>query len=192
MSIKKIMTKSEIEKKNNRNKLIVGIVLVAVMVMSTLGYSLLSGEEEGGGTKITYNGTDFYKNGVEWQASINGQTLSFLYSPPELGNIKVPASVKMGQFNSKPLYFDSDNPSMYYEIARNLQYYVSKIDYACLNESDCPNEIYPIKTCSDNLIIIRNANQTSIKTENNCTFISGNESALEAGDAFLYKVLGVN
>ena len=190
--MQKIMTQSEKDRKERRGRLIVGIVLVGLMIMSTLGYSLLSGEDTSG-RKVTYNSIDFYENGNGWQTLIEGNTFNFLYSPLEVEGIEVPSSVNLERFYNKPLYFDSDNPSLYYEIAQNLQYYVSKLDYACLNASDCGSELYPIKTCANNIIVIRSNNQTaSITMQENCTFISGNEDILKAGDAFLYKILGVN
>ncbi len=88
MAVRKIMTKSEIEKKSRRNQILVGAILVGLMIMSTLGYSLLSGEKENSGAKtLTYKGLDFYNNG-EWHVVINGKTLSFLYSPLEVENIE--------------------------------------------------------------------------------------------------------
>lgn len=187
------MTKSEIEKKARRNQILVGVVLVGLMILSSLGYGLISNNGGGGsGAKMVYNGITFYKNGNQWQASINGGTFNFLYSPTEVSNIQTPLTLSFNQFYNKPLYFDSDNPAANYEIAQNLQNYVLGTMNACLNASDCADNNAPIKTCASNVIVIRNSSQTSISLDGNCTYIyGGDNNAIQAGDAFLYKILGV-
>ena len=187
------MTKSEKEKKDRRNKIIVGIVLVAVMMVSTLGYSLISGEKTGtSGGKTTYNGITFLNTGSGWQTSLGEKTLSFSYSPLEITQIKAPY-VSINSFLNMPVYLDSDNPSANYEMARSLGLYVLTLQEACLNASDCRSADLPLKSCRDVVISIRSANvtSTSMSVNGNCTFISGGEDILKDVDAFVYKTLGV-
>ena len=40
------MTKKEIEKKDTRNKTIIGLIMVAILVLSTAGYAFFSGSED--------------------------------------------------------------------------------------------------------------------------------------------------
>ena len=61
--MRKILTKEEVEKKQRKNKLIVGLVLISTMLLSTIGYAILS--NEGANTiqgKIKYKGIEFIKN----------------------------------------------------------------------------------------------------------------------------------
>ena len=43
--IRKIKTREEIKGKTKKNQIIVGIILIGLMVLSTVGYSFLSNEE---------------------------------------------------------------------------------------------------------------------------------------------------
>ena len=66
-----------------------------------------------------------------------------------------------------------------------------RIQPACLDESECEGG-WPVKTCKDNFIIIRNSNYTNIIQEDNCVFINGPEENLtQITDEFLFKIIGV-
>ena len=64
--MRKIKTREEIEKRETRNKTIVGAVLVLIMVTSTLAYSFFSAEPETKRKSITYNGIEFQENFLEF------------------------------------------------------------------------------------------------------------------------------
>ena len=63
--MRKIVTKSESDKKKNFNKFLVGGILIAVMLFSTLGYAFQGGDEEES-DKINYNGFDFVNSNGLW------------------------------------------------------------------------------------------------------------------------------
>ena len=71
--IKRIISQEDREKKKRRNQFIVGGVLAVLMIMSTVGFALFSGEEENTTSKITYNNLVFYKTLNGWQTTINGR-----------------------------------------------------------------------------------------------------------------------
>ena len=75
--MRKILTKEKKEKKESRNKLIIGLVLVAIMVISTAGFAFFSAPQEKV-SKINYNSIDFIlgENNL-WQFNI--QNFEFFY-----------------------------------------------------------------------------------------------------------------
>ena len=64
---------------------------------------------------------------------------------------------------------------------------------ACPEDVICESgEDLPVKTCSDNFIIIKESNTSSIRQENNCVFIEGQKEELTAlADQFLFKTFGI-
>ena len=53
-------------------------------------------------------------------------------------------------------------------------------------------EDYPIKTCDDNFIIIKENNNTGIIQSESCVFIQGQQENLTMiTDEFLFKVFGI-
>lgn len=188
--MRKILTQGEKEKKETRNKLIIGIILVAIMVLSTAGYSFLSGSEEKR-TEITYNNLKFVlnENGL-WQ--FQTQNLDFLtsFNPQETENISVPVFKTISDFYGKPLFFVGGGQAKQ-EIARNLGNFPSRMQEACIDEKNCKGEL-PIKNCSDNIIVIEEKEEIKISQEENCIFIfSPYDEQIRAADAFIFRVLGV-
>ncbi|MDP2673216.1 MAG: hypothetical protein Q8O84_05370, partial [Nanoarchaeota archaeon] len=64
--IKRILSKSEQEKKRKRNSIIIGVILMIVMFGSVFGVVLGSfGQNSSGKTKVEYNGYKFFnENGL--------------------------------------------------------------------------------------------------------------------------------
>ena len=62
---------------------------------------------------------------------------------------------------------------------------------ACLSEEKCEGD-FPIKTCSDNFIIIQENKTKEIKQTENCVYIGGEkEELVKLTDEFLYKIIGI-
>ena len=51
--MRRIETQEKIAAKDKRNKIIIGIVLAVIMLLSTLGYSLMSGEKTSKAEKVS-------------------------------------------------------------------------------------------------------------------------------------------
>ena len=192
MEIRKIETREVIEKKKTRNKLIIGIILVGVMITSTVGFAFLNNPQSSAKTeKSIYNGYEFFlNNNGFWQANIQGYDFQFQYSPNETQLVSL--GVDFSFYAKKPLYFSSESPEAAAEIGSNLGRFLPRMQEACLLGASCEKDI-PEKNCTaDNMIIIREGNESSFIQEENCVFISGPYSDLvKLSDAFLYKILGV-
>jgi len=192
------MTKEEIEKKETKNKLVIGIVLVIIMVLSTLGYAILSSEKEISREKLEYNGIKFTQTeGGYWQFQAQGISFLTQYAPKDTENISSAIFIGPGNYAGKTLYFIGEEAPSKSEIILNFNgRLVSRVQpgSVCLkaNEDKCNNDT-PVKDCStDNIIIIEESNETKITQDENCVTIAAPyQEQARAADAFIFKILGV-
>ena len=200
--MRKITERTKEEKKRTRNQFLVGGLLILVMVLSVLGYSLGRNNEEEEAEKVIYNGYEFTKTNDFWTTTIGSFQFSFKYNPYETEKISSQINY-LNTYSTRPLYLSGGNMEAETEIYRNLFYQTGiaqRVQYACLQGEKCEDETFPIKNCTDNLIIIRennqsdipNQNKSSIKQQNNCVFIEGRrENLTQLSDSFLFKITGI-
>ncbi|MEM4325807.1 MAG: hypothetical protein QXU40_00705 [Candidatus Pacearchaeota archaeon] len=192
--MKPILSKEEKRKREKKNQIILGVILVFIMVVSTVGFVIeiaqdnIGKNEDGNVRKIKYNKTEFvYTNGL-WLAN----NLAFRYSPLEVPRIE--GAVKSAEsYRGYPLYIYSENEDAEMEIRINLGRIVERIQFACLEDADfkCEGGL-PVKTCEENFLVIRNSTEAGIKEENNCVYITGPYEELpKITDAFLFKTFGI-
>jgi hypothetical protein len=190
--MRKIVSKKQEDKKRKRNQLAVGGVLILIMFMSVLGYSI-GKDQNNSNEKVTYNGFNFIKEDNLWILNKDNFKFYFQYNPNEVEKISTTLKL-LDKYTDKPLYVYSANSETEAEIYRNLFYYnkiVQRIQNACPEGEKCSSEL-PIKTCSDNFIIIKESNSSSVKQDNNCVFIEGkSEDLIKIIDSFLFKITGV-
>jgi hypothetical protein len=192
--MRKIITKESEAKRRKRNQLIIGIILVVVMGLSTIGYSLSGVSKTGdSSSSIIYNNIQFTKTSGLWYAKPNELTFSFTYNPNEVEKTSNILN-EISSYSGKPLYIYSKNSNAITEIYRNLVYsnnIVLRMQEACPENENC-NEDIPIKNCENNFIIIREANESRITQNNKCVFIEGkSEDLVKQTDSFLYKITGI-
>ncbi len=191
--MRKIITQEERERKNKRNRLIIGGILIVVLVFSYFGYAFGT-REETSTEKIEYNGVEFVKDqSGYWQFTTGYGGFMTRYNPKEVENISFLAYSSLDSYRDKPLYIVSDFNEPNFEIYTNLDPFVLKIQGACLDK-ECEKDL-PIKDCSvDNVLIIKepvNGSQ-SIYQQENCVFIIANLSnQTRYTDAFLFKIIGI-
>jgi hypothetical protein len=192
MKIRKIISKENSERKTKRNQLILGIIMILVMFFSVVGYSFSVKEKEGSNEKMIYNGTTFTKESGLWNTNIGSFKFSFKYNPKEVENVSAELNL-LKSYSGKPLYFSANGAEA--EIARNFFYQnqiVQRVQYACLEEEECIMKDYPVKTCQDNFIIIKESSTNEIKQQQNCLFISGKkEDLIKLTDSVLFKIIGI-
>jgi len=191
--IRRLTSKHDEDKRKKKNQIVVGVVLVFLMLLSTLGYSFgtnLSQQNQQGAI-VNYNGYEFsYFNGL-WSLNIGGTIFSFINSPATA--FKTNSTLKsLTNYYGKPLYIYSENAEAEAEISRNLFGVSEEITPACIGGATCGEGIQ-IKTCEDNFIIIKETKEASISQENGCIFLYGPpESLTRVTDGFLLKIIGVN
>ncbi len=193
--MRKILSRDEKDKKVRRNQLVIGMILIGVMIFGTLGYAF-SGRENENSEKIEYKGIEFIKTNDYWNFNLQGYDFITKYNPQETENISFLSYSSMNNYANKPLYLVSEFNEPNYEISRNLNPFVLRIQNACISEDDCIGNL-PIKNCSaDNIIIIKEINNESPKEEiyqqDSCIFIIASlENQTRYVDSFLFKILGI-
>jgi len=199
--MRKILSEAEQKSKERFNQILVGIVLIGVMILSTLGYSLSSKDEEEGGSakKVIYNGFEFTNQNGFWVLDIENLEFAFRNNPNEVKRIDSNVSLLNAYFN-QPLYLSSEDGEASSEIYINLNQITLRMQNACLNSSliqnkskDSCDENLPIKDCNSNFIIIKESNNTEIIQNQKCVFIQGpKEELLNLTDEFLFKIIGID
>lgn len=185
--MRQIELKSDREKKKKRNQIIVSIVLVFIMFFSVLGYSFQS-QENSKDKKINYNGFEFNNQNGYWV--LKDSSFVFKYNPLQIEESNSELK-KLDNYLNKPLYIFSENQEAELEIYTNLRSVVQRIQYACLGNETC-SENLPVKTCDDNFVIIKEAEKNEILQEENCVFINGDyENLTQLTDEFLFKIIGI-
>jgi hypothetical protein len=186
--IDKIKNQKELETKKKRNQIILGIFLVLIMVISTLGYSLMSNEESNN-LKKTEKGLKFIKQNGLWNTIIDGRAVSFQYLPSELSEVVIQGQIGLLQYSGKPLYFTALDSGAR-QVIIFLEPYVLRYQETCVQGSSCSGDL-PIKDCSNNIIIpIIEADKTEVYINESCVYLKGDTA--KAADAFLYKLFGIN
>ena len=188
--MRKLKSKGSEAKKQKRNQITIGVILIFVMFGSVFGVIVGSFGSKEGNSKIEYNGFKFIKQSNLWILQISDFDFTFKYNPNEVE--KIDSELKyLNHYYDKPLYISSENNEATYEIASNLDQITLRMQNACLNETNCKEDL-PLKTCEDNFIIIEEKNQTSIIQEDNCVFIQGpKENLTMISDEFLFHILGI-
>lgn len=186
---RKILSKKEQKNKDRFNQFLVGIVLIFIMLLSTLGYSL-SGSSKDTEKKIIYQGIEFINQNGFWVTNVGNLKFIFKYNPQEVNSIE--GEVKyLNAYLDKPLYFLSENSEASTEIYMNLDQVAQRTQLACLNQEDCKGDL-PVKDCSNNFIIIEENNISEIIQNQSCVFIRGpKENLTKIADEFLFKILGI-
>ena len=191
--MRKIVSKGKQEKKQKRNQLIIGGVMIFILSLSIVGYGLggKSAEQE---NKITYKGYEFVERNGFWITEIGNFEFSFMHNPNDIEEIDSDLNL-LNSYSSKPLYISSEDMGASNEIYRNLFYQnkiVQRMQLACLEGGECEDEGLPIKTCEDKFIIIREAKVTEVVQNNSCVFIEGKiEDLTKITDGFLLNILGI-
>lgn len=200
--MRKIISKEQKELKERKLKIIWGIFLGVILLLSTIGFAFNSADFSSQDENIEtrdYNGVEFQKNQYGlWQFDLNGIGFATNFYPTETKNISSILTKNINNFANQPLYFginskDDIEQLAINEINYNLNSFILRSSFACLN-ANC-SEDYPIKNCtSNNLIIFNEDNQgiTRIREEKGCIIVyykSG--ELLLAVDRFLFGILGI-
>jgi hypothetical protein len=192
--MRKILPKKDIEKKQTRNQVIIALLLGFLMIGSTLGFALLSGERSYDiSEKVNYNGFLFERNDQGyWGVNVQGANFVTFYNPQEIENLDLNLEVSLDDFYNKPFYYVGSNSQAMNEITVNFGPYLSILPQeVCLPEDKCDNEKL-VRDCSNNIIIF--VEKDSIKTykEENCIFIEAPyNDQIKIVDKIIFKSIGI-
>ena len=181
--IRKIESKEEIEtREKRRTRMLVALTLL-LLLGSTAGYAFLSSEKS---SNVGDSGTSGVQNvGGQWMINYNGEILVFSNPPNVTKQTEINISYDISSYSQKPVYVAGNNSIALYEIASTLGRYATRFQEACY--WNCSLDL-PQKTCGDLIIIVNGTGQNNVYQKDNCIFINGNLSTV---DAFLYRVFGL-
>lgn len=185
--MERILSKSEIERKRKRNIFILSGAMLAILIFSTIGFAFFSGDKNTGSGQQSSGGNtgEIVKQGDFWVLTSGTQVFYFRNAPNETTSTKIEMTKTLQDYSQKTLYISSDNGVMTEEVSGNIGRFADRIQNACYGPCD---KNYPEKNCTDNMIVIRSANNNLVTQKENCVFISGD---LTAADAFLYRIFGI-
>jgi hypothetical protein len=175
------------DKRQKRNQMIVGLILVFVMFSSVLGFAFTSfsytGENNADNSQqnsMNYNGFEFIEQNGFWNLNKDGINYIFSYNPNQVPRIN--SEIKdLENYQDNILYLQSRDVIVKSEIKVNLLQFTNGIE----NIEESVENI----NCEFNSIIIKEGERT-ITQDNNCVFIEGNsEELLQLTDEFLFKLL---
>jgi len=189
--MRSIESKKDQEKKQKKNQIIIGGILIFIMLGSTFGIIVNSFGENSNVEKVNYNGYEFSYENDFWVTEIGDYEFIFKYNPTQVERIDTELHY-LNDYYSSPVYISSEDYVSEVEIYRNMGDIVERFQGACLNETGC-EEDWPIKDCSNNFIIIKITNESQIYQQENCVFIEGSEENLtKLTDEFLFKIMGID
>jgi hypothetical protein len=184
-------SKKEAAKKQRKNQIIIGAILIFVMLGST--FAIVVDSFNGNKTnanKVEYKGYTFLNQNDFWATTIGNYQFLFKYNPTQVEQINGTLNY-ITSYSGKPIYIFSEDYVAEVEIYRNLGNIVARFQGACLDEKNC-QENWPIKDCTNNFIIIKIANESKIYQNQSCVFIEGKQENLtQITDEFLFKITGI-
>lgn len=172
-------------KRTRRNK-IVGLFLLIIMAVSSIGYAFLSGDDTNKDTS-SQNGLVYEKNGM-WFSNIGTNQIAFSSSPESVKNISLDINVTLNDYYQEVLYYVDESNGIYSEMSYSLIPYLLRIQPACLG--NCSRDA-PSKNCSgsDNIVIWdKTKTENKVYQSEKCIFIEGDVKSV---DAFLYRLFGL-
>ena len=179
--MRRILSSEEMEKKKKRNKTILSLLMLGIMILSTAGFAFIYTPEDNS-QQIPPEG--LVDVGGQWAAVVNEQAFYFSSSPDVTSSVQVDTQVTLSNYAGKNLFVDSTSQEVTTEILSTLGRFASRAQEACYGA--CERDL-PEKDCTENLIIWKESAERKIYQQDNCVFIEGD---LTAVDAFLYKVFG--
>lgn len=190
--MRRLISKIHHAKKQRRNNLIMGLGLIGIMFISVVGYGLMGREEEtSSNDKVLFNGLEFRNINNLWVTQINDIQFIFSNDPREVISIEGEINYA-NSYSGKPLYISSEHEESIIEIYANFNQIAERMQEACFVNESCEGDL-PIKDCTNNLIVIRESNETSVVQNGSCVFIQGErDNLLNITDGFLLKTLGIS
>jgi len=187
------------EAKEKRKKLFMSIFVVAIMVLSVLGYMIGRNSED----TSAYNGFKFFKTNSQWAVKIDGKNVLFYFHPSQVDYINISSDVISKINNSVQLYQTSDKDSLNKQAIALAQFemmqYLSLKNQYVVNGFTSENEFnLSVITCANAtgyvpVLIYQKSNETKIYEENNCIMLDARSDSdfIALKDRILYGVFGI-
>ena len=195
--MKPIENSEVIQRRRRRNQLIMGITLMGIMVLSSIGFAFTNNFSDSTTLeKKKINGITFNLQNDRWVSRIEGQEFNTKFKLEDLSSISIENQMKLKDFIGKPLYFVGERGDHFSEIELNIgSRFVQRIQLACISNESCEGNL-PIKDCTlDNIIVYKESKEgvEKIYQKDHCVYIESSiqNQALYA-DALLFNILGIS
>jgi hypothetical protein len=194
---KKLETKEQIEKKKKRNNYLLASILILVTFGSVFGVvvNFISSSNKTSNEKITYGGLEFQNAGSYYTLTLGDKVFYFSSSPNDFSKVDYTMNItkNLASLLGKPLYLESENYNIEQELYQNLQNYTLRIQPACTDAKTCFDNTYPIKDCTNNFIVVKQAENNKVYENDSCIYIEGKqEDLMKLTDITLLKLMGIN
>ncbi|MEK6889338.1 MAG: hypothetical protein AABW80_04495 [Nanoarchaeota archaeon] len=182
MEIKGIGEKKTGEEKTKSNAQILGLLLLTLLVVSTVGFAFVS---RPAGSDVGNSEANTQQQGQEangyYSIDLGGKKAYFSYDSDTIKEIPVEINMSANEYVGQVIYYNKGE-ALRQEIAINIGQFAGRVQEACYGQCE---EDLPEKNCNDLLIVWNKTGENNVKQENKCVFINGD---LRAVDAFLYKI----
>ncbi len=179
--MRKIETSEEIEARSRRNRRIGSIFIIALLVLSSLGFAYYGGgssqEQAAGNPEGNQYGLIEIKNGQD--------TFYFATYPETFADIPVELNKNYLSYQGQEIFLDIKNDFALQELSLNLGKYAGRMQKACYGHCE---EDLPEKGCDNNLVVFRESDTERVYSQDNCVFIQG---SIKAVDAFIYNLFNL-
>lgn len=190
------------DKYEARKKMILASFIVAIMVLSTIGFVLTG---FGANANEVQYGDYLFKQTTQqtWETKINKEKREFFFYPAQLTDLTLDeATTTALQSKALSLTYDPNTTNVQFiaevqfDFQRRLDTYAGI--FATSGIIDATGTTVPQITCDDAtesspVIFFSEANETTINTENNCVVVAVSHpaDALRVSERFLFKILDV-
>ena len=179
--MRKVGTEKYLEEKKKTNAIYIGVFMLGVLVLGTIGYAFSAYRESTNANNGNQDVNPDGKFGVEFE----GQTFYLTNSLEQVKEVPVETTIGLNDYVGKTLYFSVDDQATLYESYQFLSKYSNRLQEACYGSC---NKDLPEKNCTENMIIWKESENNKVYQQDKCVFIEGD---LRAVDAFLYKIMGL-
>jgi len=184
--MRNLLEQEKHEKKKQRNIVVGGIILIALMLFSTLGYAFINQEKENQ-NEVSYLGKTFYLSNGYWISQFNSFIFYSSVYPKNLTQIN--SSLKgINEYLNQPVYVYSEEENSRFSVYKNLNEIATRIQDACIKEP-CEGDL-PLKNCADSkMFIIKESNETKVYQASGCVYIEGQQEELNSlTNSAIFKV----
>jgi hypothetical protein len=192
--MRRIQTQKEKERKKRKKDTIITLTLLGILILATVGYTLMQGNNQEDSKTIEINGRTFTNLGTTWGIQYANQPYYFSELPNETSNIQVTMNKTPSDYYGQTLYLSQENEYTQF-ILTNLPS-LERSQLACVDSSNpindvpCEDTTLPTKNCSSNLFIFVESDQTKVEQQDNCIIFYGDFG--KAVDAFFYNLIKIN
>lgn len=193
--IKRIETEKDKSQREKKRRLILSVVLIIVMFGSVFGIVVGTFQGVSNGSNIEYNGFIFLNENGFYSTQVGNSKYYFSNNPKDIEKVyaQITLQKSLSDYYNKTLYISSEDYEVISEIQGNFYQYTFGIYEACKEGEECYDETLQKKTCLDNLIIIKKAEENRIYESSGCVYIEGKEKdILTLTDKFMFQVIGID